>query len=320
MSQTIIGVDLGGTLIRVARLDSALNILERREIPTQVELGPERVIERMIELIRSLLPIDSSPLLGIGVSSPGPLNPTTGVVVSPPNLTGWKDVPLAQKLNAAFGVPVYIGKDANVAVLAEAARGAARGYRNVVYVTLSTGIGGGVLVNGRLLLGLDGFASEVGHMVLVVDGKASSVEKEAAGLALAQKARDRIAAGESSIILDMAQGDVAQISSKIVGQAARQGDALALDIVRRAGWIIGLGMVNILHVFNPEMIVIGGGLSNMGDLLFTPMHDAIAQHVIDPNYASRCKFEIAALGENVSIIGAAALVSTEGGVRSFLEG
>lgn len=312
---TIIGVDLGGTLIRVARLDSALNILERREIPTLAAEGPDRVIARMIDLIRTMQA--GLPIAGIGVSSPGPLNPTTGVIVAPPNLPGWDNIPLAQHLREAFGVPVYVGKDANVAVLAESARGAAQGYRHAVYVTLSTGIGGGVLVDGRLLLGLDGFASELGHMVLVVGDRVTSVEKEACGLALAQQARDRLAAGEASIISEFVQGDLARIDSKMIGQAAAQGDAVALSIVRRAGWIIGLGMVSILHVFNPEVIVIGGGLSNMGDLLFDPMHAAIKQHVIAADYAARCHIERAALGENVSIIGAAALVSTEGGSRAF---
>lgn len=314
MSESIIAVDLGGTLIRVARLDQSLNILDRREIPTYADQGSQRVIARMIDLIREMLPRNG--LTGIGVSSPGPLNPVTGVIVSPPNLHGWRDVPLAQILGEAFGVPVYVGKDANVAVLAEAARGAARGYKHVVYVTLSTGIGGGVLVDGRLLLGMDGFASELGHMVIIADGRVSSIEKEAAGPALAQQARDRLTRGEPSSLRDAAQGDFARIDSKMIGMAAAQGDALALDIVRRAGWIIGLGMVNILHVFNPEVVVIGGGLSNMGDLLFVPMREAMTQYVIEPAYVSRCRIERAALGENVSVIGAAALVTTKGGALS----
>jgi glucokinase len=318
MTGDIIGVDLGGTRIRVARLDSSLNILERREIPTLADQGHASIIARMIDLIRDLLPPEG--VVGIGVSSPGPLNPITGVIVAPPNLTGWKDVPLAQTLREAFSLPVYVGKDANVAMLAEAARGAARGFRHAVYVTLSTGIGGGVLVNGRLLLGLDGFAAELGHMVLVVDGRVSSVEKEACGLAIAQHARDHIARGAATIMRDVVGDDLARLDSKMVGQAAAQGDAVALEIVRRAGWIIGLGMVSILHTFNPEIVITGGGLTQMGDLLLAPMREAITQYVIDSAYAARCRFELAALGENVSIIGAAALVSTEGGVRAFIEG
>ncbi|MBZ0302314.1 MAG: ROK family protein, partial [Anaerolineae bacterium] len=166
----IIGVDLGGTRIRVARLDEDLNILARDETLTLGQDGPDRVIERMIDLIGRLWPQDDI-VTGIGVSSPGPLDPLTGVVLAPPNLPGWHHVPLAQRLQQAFKVPTYVGNDANVAVLAEVARGAARGCKHAIYVTLSTCIGGGVLIDGRLLLGHRGFAGHVGHMLMIIDGQ-----------------------------------------------------------------------------------------------------------------------------------------------------
>jgi glucokinase len=314
----IIGVDLGGTRIRAALLDDNLSILMRDETLTLGEEGPDAVIGRMMDLIRNVWP-QSGPVLGVGVSSPGPLDPVTGVVLAPPNLPGWHHVPLAQRLKEAFNVPVYVGNDANVAVLAEVARGAARGCKHAIYVTLSTGIGGGVLIDGRLLLGHGGFAAEIGHMVMLINGQELRFEQAAAGPALAKQARERIEQGAESIISQLVQGDLSRIDSKIVGQAAAQGDALALEIVQRAGRLIGLGLTSLLHLFNPEILVIGGGVSKMGSLLLDPMRAAIRESVIYEGYIDRLRIEMAALGEDVSIIGAAALVHTQGGQAPLLE-
>ncbi|HLV37424.1 MAG TPA: ROK family protein [Spirillospora sp.] len=313
----IIGVDLGGTRIRAARLDDDLNILLRDETLTLADEGPDRVIGRIIDLIRAVWPPQAE-VTGIGVSSPGPLDPVTGVVLAPPNLTGWHHVPLAQRLREVFNVPTYIGNDANVAVLAEVSRGAAQGCKHAIYVTLSTGIGGGVLIDGRLLLGHRGFAAHVGHMLMVIDGQELRLEQVAAGPAIARQARERIERGDSSVIRDLVQGDLTRIDSRIVGQAAQQGDPLALEIVQRAGRIIGLGLTSLLHLFNPEIIVIGGGVSKIGDLLLDPMRAAIRESVIYEGYIDQLRIEMAALGEDVSIIGAAALVHTQGGMIPLL--
>jgi glucokinase len=149
---------------------------------------------------------------------------------------------------------------------------------------------------------------------MVADGQPSTLEKEAAGPALARKARARLEKGEKSTISDMVGGDLDQISGATVGKAAQAGDALALDIVRTAGKMVGLGMVSLLHLFNPEILVFGGGVSLLGDLLFDPMRDAIQTYCIDSAYWRDLRIEPAALGENVSVIGAASLVVTRGGV------
>jgi glucokinase len=314
----IIGVDLGGTLIRAARLDPALNVLERTETLTLAEEGPDAVIGRMISAIRAVWP-QVEPVIGIGVSSPGPLDPVTGVVLAPPNLHGWYHVPLAQRLHETFHVPAYVGNDANVAVLAEVARGAARGCKHAIYITLSTGIGGGVLMDGRLLLGHGGFATEIGHMIMIIDGQVLRFEQAAAGPAIARQARERIERGAPSLITSMVQGDLSRIDSQVVGQAAQQGDPLAQEIVQRVGRIIGLGLTSLLHLFNPEIIVIGGGVSKIGDLLFDPMRAAIRESVIYEGYIDRLRIEMTALGDDVSIIGAAALVHTQGGQVPLLD-
>ncbi|MBC8100868.1 MAG: ROK family protein, partial [Armatimonadetes bacterium] len=191
MAEVIISVDLGGTRIRAARLDHTLKILERQETPTLAHLGKDATLARIQALIRTVLPTDGSTVVGIGISAPGPLNPTTGVVVAPPNLDGWHNVPLGEVLHTAFHVPVYVGNDANLAVLAEYTHGAARGsgLRHVIYITHSTGIGSGIICDGRLLLGRDGLAAEVGHIPLVLDGgRVSTLEQEAAGPDMATQA------------------------------------------------------------------------------------------------------------------------------------
>jgi glucokinase len=320
MADVIIGVDLGGTRIRAARLDLALNILQREEILTEAADGPDAVIERMIGLIRRVLPEDLSQVKGIGVSSPGPLNPVTGVVIAPLNLPGWHHVPLADRLHAAFNVPVYVGNDANVAVLAEVAQGAARGHKNAIYITVSTGVGSGILVDGRLLLGRDGYAAELGYtMVLDSHGQPVILEREASGTGIARIARERLAAGEKSQMLDLVDGDISRVGGKVVGQAAKAGDPLALEIYAYAGRTLGLAIVSLLHLFNPEIIVIGGGVTAQGDLIFNPIRETVKAYVVDDAYLQDMPIVLAELGEDVSIIGAAALIQTQGGAVSLLE-
>jgi glucokinase len=319
MSQFVIGVDLGGTRIRAARLDEHLTILDRVETLTRADEGLEPTLQRIKYLIAQVVPDDPDQVAGIGISAPGPLNPETGVIVAPPNLPGWTNVPLGDILKDAFHTPVYVGNDANVAALAEVSLGAAQGYQHAIYITISTGIGSGIIANDRLLLGKQGLAAEFGHIVIWVDDHVGTLETEAAGPDMALQAANRITDGEPSIMRDMVAGKLNIIDGKIVGDAALQGDALALDIVTRSGRLIGMGIVNLLHLFNPEIIVIGGGVSTMGSILFDPMNEAIRQHAIAPDYWQDLIITAPALGEDVSIYGAAALVVTQGGVTDVSE-
>jgi glucokinase len=316
MSEVIISVDLGGTRIRAARLDPTLKILERKETPTLAHEGLEPTIGRIKTMIRSVLPTDGSIVTGIGISAPGPLNPQTGVVVMPPNLPGWHNVPLAGILRDEFKMPVYVGNDANLAALAEFLSGAAKGsYRHIIYVTISTGIGSGIIVDGRLLLGKSGLAAEVGHIPLIVDEeRVSTLEEESAGPDMAQQAIRQIQAGEGSLIKELVSGDLSLVTGSTIGLAAQKDDALALKIVHRSGVMVGLGLVTLLHLFEPEIIVIGGGVSNLGNLIFDPIRETVQRYIQDPAYIEGVPIVQAALGDDVSIIGAAALVSTRGGV------
>lgn len=317
MTEYIIGIDLGATRLRVACLDPDLHILERKEILTLSEQGPDVTIQRMIDLVHEVMPTEGG-CLGIGISSAGPTNPYTGMIVAPPNLHGWHNVPIAPMLHDHFGITTYLGNDANVAVLAEATRGAARGSEHAIFITVSTGVGSGIITDGHLLQGRAGLGAEAGHIIMVAEeGRVTTLEKESSGTALARRAREHMVRGDHSIMWDMASGDADKLTGKIVGTAAQQGDALALTLVRHAGRMLGLGMVSLLHLFSPDVLVFGGGVSQLGDLLFDPMREAIREYSLDESYWDGLRVERARLGDNVSLVGAGALVITAGGIEQI---
>ncbi|MBC7872129.1 MAG: ROK family protein [Chitinophagaceae bacterium] len=319
MSEVIIGVDLGGTRIRAGRLDKHLEILERVETLTLADEGLESTLGRIKAEIHKVLPQDKTQVLGIGVSAPGPLNPETGVIVRPPNLLGWEDVPLGDILHQEFGVPVYLGNDANLAALAEVARGVAYGYKHAIYLTVSTGIGSGIVIDGRLLLGREGLAAEAGHMVMMVGDRVSTLETEAAGPDMARLAVERIKTGEKSMMTEFVNDDLEAITGSVVGRAAQAGDPLAQELIQRTGFLVGLGIVNLLHLFNPEIVVVGGGVTHVGEMLFKPMREAIQKYAIDDAYWRDLRLESPALGDDVSLIGAAVLVATRGGQATIAQ-
>lgn len=318
MTDVVIGVDLGGTRLRAGRLDTQLNFLERTEMFTKADEGLDATLGRIKDIIKQVLPEDIRTLKGIGISVPGPCNPETGVVVAPPNLPGWKDVPLSQILKDEFAVPIYLGNDANVAALAEVSVGSAQGYRHVIYITVSTGIGTGIINDGRLILGKTGIGNEAGHMVILVDGeKVSTLEKEAAGPALIRQVRKRLEAGEHSILTELCNNDLEQIDGKMISDAVISSDAMAIEIAKRGGKIVGLGVANLLHIFNPEVVVIGGGVSYIGDMWFDEVRTAVKANTIDDDYWNDTPIIPSEISEDVSILGSATLVLTKGNKKKL---
>lgn len=323
MSKTIISIDMGGTQLRAARLDENLKIVTRYATPTNAKEGLNATLDRIIKVIREVMPQgdEADEVEGIGISAPGPLNPWTGVVVAPPNLPGWHNVPLVDIVKREYNLPTYLGNDANVAALAESMLGAAKReeYRNVVFLTQSTGVGSGVIVDGRMLLGRAGLAAEAGHVPIIVDGgRVSSIEMECAGPSMARRARMFIEQGRESMIDDMVKGDLSAIIGRHVGLAAVSGDALAGEIVAYVARVMGLGIVGLLHMFNPDVVVLGGGVAiGLGNMLFEPLRQTVEQYVRDPEYI--VPIVPAELGDDVSLIGAAALVPTQGGIIDVAE-
>ncbi len=308
----VIAVDLGGTNIRSALCDPQGQILKRIKRPTQGHEGPQAVIARVVESIRAVLPeAQEGSVIAAAVASPGPLNPYKGIVNYAPNLPGWLDVPLRDILQRELGFPVEIGNDANLAALGEQRYGAARGVADMAYITLSTGIGAGVILNNRMVLGAHGLAVEVGHTVMDVNadwshaGVPGSFEGLASGTAIGRRAQRRLKEGAKSRMLELAHGDCAAVTAKEVAEAGREGDALALEIIEQIARIIGLGFVNVFHLYDPAMIVAGGSVSLMGDMLFDPVRKTVQQYAMPP-YRGR-PIVPAALGDDCGLLGAAAL-------------
>jgi glucokinase len=312
--EVYIAVDLGGTRIRAARFTPELQMEQRVEGLTLADEGPQPVIRRIVEQARAVWPSDGRTVRAVGVSVPFSPSPDGNVITGGPNMPGWMQIQLHDLLREQLGTDIYIGNDANIAAIAEATMGAARGYRDVIFLTISTGIGSGVLVDGKLLVGSDGIGAECGLMILGDDGtRAYTLEDETAGPAIARHAREAIERGEQSTILEYAGGSVESITAKEVGQAATAGDPLARRLIERSGRLIGLGTLSLLHLFNPQIVVIGGGVAEgTGDLLLRPLQEAIKKDALDRAYWEHLAIVPATLGENVSLIGAAALALRKG--------
>ncbi len=306
----VIAVDIGGTQIRTALCDRACAILKRAAVPTP-QSGAEALEAQLEGAIRAVWPEEGSPA-AIGVAATGPVDPWSGVILRCQNIAGCDGYPLRARIESVLGVPTVVGKDTNLAALAEWRLGAGRGKAHMVYLTISTGIGSGIIVDNRLLLGAHGIAAEAGCMILEPDGPPCTcgshrgcLEALASGWAIARDARARLAAGEPSILAALVGGELAALSAKTVHEAARAGDGLALDILRRAGRYIGLGLINLAHLFNPEVFIIGGSVSKAGELLLGPAREALHAGTISEHFWRQTPIVAAALGDDVGLAGAA---------------
>jgi glucokinase len=300
----IIGVDLGGTQLRAALADERGQIYDEVRVRTATDEGSAAVIEQIVACIarvRAALPAGGD-LIGIGIGSPGPLDPYEGVVLNPPNIPGWDNIPLRAIITERTGLPVELGNDANSAALGEWMFGAGRGRQNMVYITVSTGIGGGVIADGRLLLGYRGSAAEVGlHIVDPVNFH--YWEELASGTGLANAAADAMIDEPGSLLHGLASAET--VTAADVSRAAAAGDALALRLMDREGELLGLGLVNILHLFAPEQILLGGSVAIHNPGLIERARTVIRRraHAIYQDVP----IELAALGDRAGILGAVAL-------------
>lgn len=312
-STYVIGIDLGGTHIRAGLVDEGGHILRRAATDTPASEGVEAVLDRIEHLTREVcVDVPLSDVHTIALAVPGPIDITSHTVRFAPNLRGWQDVPVAELLSRRLGRPVLIGNDANLATLGEHRFGAGRGIDHLIYITVSTGIGGGVIIDGRLLLGQHGYASEIGHHTVNPDGplckcgKHGCLEALASGTAVAREGRLAVVAGEPTRLKEACGGDIWRIDARMVTEVARQGDEIALDILASAGYYLGVGIANLLHMFNPRRVILGGGLMKAEDLLTDPMWDAIREHA-HSIYLEDLGIVEAALGDDTGILGAAAL-------------
>ena len=309
-----LSADIGGTQLRAALFAAeGVKPLRRAALPTR---GDEPVVERLKRLLRSVQP-DSGILLGIGVAAPGPLDPVRGVVLEAPNIPGWHNLPLKALLENEFGAPVVVDNDANLAAVGEWRYGAGRGHHHLLYLTISTGIGAGVIVNDRLLHGARGLAAELGHVTVVPDGplcgcgKRGHLEAVASGTAIARMAAEALAAGENSSLAELSRPP----NAANVAAAAQAGDPLALRIFTKAGTHLGRALAGFLHIFNPEVVILGGGVTQAGGVLLRPLEETMRAEVMSPAYLEGLKITTAELGDNAGLLGALAAIRAKAGPR-----
>jgi len=301
-----IAIDIGGTQLRAAVY------APETQIPAKIQrikshAPGEKVFDRLVTLVESVWPANET-VTAIGVSAPGPSDPRAGVVMTTPNIKEWRDFPLSAKLTESFHVPSFLGNDANLACLAEWKFGAGRGHHNVLYLTVSTGVGGGVIVEGRLMEGRHGLAAELGHVTVDANPNApicgcgfrGHLESFSSGTGIEHFVADELAAGRASSL----KGSP---SAQQISKAASAGDELARAAFARAGKYLGVGVANYLHIFDPDIVIFGGGVSMSGALLFDPFNASLRERVIHPSYLDGLEIATAELGDDGGLLGALAL-------------
>jgi len=312
----VVGMDMGGTKILAGVVDESGKILGSYKRATKAYAGPDEVIDRMAKTVEDAVKragVSMSQIEAVGCGAPGPLDPDKGIIWHTPNLPGWNNVPLADMLEDRLGVPVFIENDVNLGTLGECALGAAKGAQDVVGIFPGTGIGGGLVLDGRLRQGFRKNAAELGHMVIMADGpycgcgKRGCAESVASRTAIERDIRAGLAAGRKSMIADMIKGERGErITSGALAQAYQAGDPLVTEIISRAQYNLGLLTSAIINLVDPEVIVFGGGLVEaMGDEFLEPIRPVAYQYSLNQRDIEDLKIVPAKLGDNAALLGAA---------------
>lgn len=304
-----IAVDVGGTQMRAAsyRENDIEPLHFIRKSTQQENQSPE---ESLISIIKQVWP-EGEAVNAIGVATPAPIDLRAGVIVKAPNISQWRHFPIVNHLEKTFSVPVRLDNDANLAALGEWKFGAGRGHHHLVYVTVSTGIGGGIIVNDQLLHGTRGLAAELGHISvdpngpLCPCGQYGHLEAIASGTSIARKAREAVQRGQQTSL-----SAVPEITAKAVAEAARHGDELANSIMRNAGYYLGRAFADFLHIFNPSALIIGGGVSMSGGLILDPIRESLEEHALSPEYLEELVVTTAELGDEPGLIGAMVMAAS----------
>ena len=309
----VVGIDIGGTNIVAGTVaEDGSEVLGLVSEPTLAEQGAEGVLSRIMKLTRaSMAAARGKEIAGLGIGSPGPLDTTTGVVLLTPNL-GWVNFPLRDRVAGALGMPATLDNDANCAIFGEWWRGAARGASHVVGLTIGTGIGGGIVLAGRVYRGKSDIAGEIGHMTIDLNGRRCKcgnygcLEAYASGPAIAARAIEGIEAGADSSLPRYVNGDLARITAQIVYEAAHDGDGYALEVVHDTAKFLGAGVANVVNIFNPEVVVICGGVTLAGDKLFLPLRSEVKRRAFKPAVEA-CRIVPGELTGTAGVYGAAAV-------------
>jgi glucokinase len=309
----VVGIDLGGTNIVVGTVaEDGSELIGLVSEPTLPEQGSDAVVARIVRLARaSLAEARGKTIAGVGIGSPGPLDTARGLVLLTPNL-GWTNFPLRDRITEALGLPATLDNDANCAIFGEWWRGAARGAEHVVGLTIGTGIGGGIVLWGEIYHGASDIAGEIGHMTIDSTGRRCKcgnygcLEAYASGPAIAARAVEGVEAGADTSLPEYVRGDLSQITAQVVYEAAHDGDEYAREVVHDTAKVLGAGVANIINIFNPQVVVICGGVTLAGDQLFVPLRSEVKRRAFKPA-ANACRIVPGELTGTAGVYGAAAV-------------
>ena len=320
MLDRVVAIDLGGTNLRAAVVATDGAISHHRSIPTDSEQGPENIVGRLVGLIDEVATAAGlGPDAPTGVAVPGPLDPHRGIVYFMPNLKGWRDFPLGDALRSRTARPIRLGNDGNCAALGEARFGAGVGVDDLIYFALGTGVGGGIISGGRLIDGPHGLSGEVGHVVVALDGprchcgSIGCLEAYVAGWAISRDAELVATTTDGERLRLVAAGD--PLNATLVAAAAAAGDPAALAILERAGRALGAAIGALVNLFNPALVVVGGGVGTIGEALLAPARRGLADHSF-PTARARMDLVSSVLGDDTALLGAAALAFDRASPRS----
>jgi glucokinase len=310
-----LGVDVGGTNLKLAALWSDGVVIASKQIPTQADAGPEEGSRRLIDALRQLQRqegIDSGEMRAIGLDCAGIVDPEKNLVLDSPNLRRWEGFPLAERLESAFGVPTFLENDVNAMAYGEWRRGAGRGTRHMLCLALGTGVGGGLILDGRLYRGAHGAAGELGHTTLDMHGPQCScpnvgcLERHIGSEYIAARAREKLAASEQASSLRELPGE--KLTPGVLDRAAEAGDVVAAQVFEEVGTLLGQGLVSLVNVFDPERVVLGGGVLKAGAKLIEPAQRVLRSRAMSVP-ARHVELVAAALGDDAALIGATLLAA-----------
>ncbi len=307
-NEMFIGIDLGGTNIKGGLVNSEGIILEEKDIPTEVQGGVDHVLSRMADVIRSLVKSAGKiPIRGAGIGCPGQINVKRGIYHQGPNFPGWDGVPIVFELEKRVGIPIVIDNDANLAALGEYAYGGGKGVAGMILVTLGTGVGGGIILDGALFHGISDAAGEIGHTSIHMQGpvcacgRRGCLEAYVGTKGILSRMKQKLADGSKSVLSGKPSDT---ITPKDIGMAAAGGDAPAVEVLRETGDILGFGLANLANLLNVEKIVVGGGIANAGDFILKPAQAALDREAL-PVVREVCRVVKAELGNSAGLVGAA---------------
>ena len=314
MGNYVIGIDLGGTNLKAGLVGKDGKITHRLSIKTNYNADPQAISNQIFELIDEIIKeahVKKSDIIGVGLGSPGLIDKKGETIIFSPNLPRWRNIPIKLFVTERFCMPCVLENDANAAAWGEKWVGAGKDVNSLVMLTLGTGIGGGIVIDNKLWRGANNVAAEIGHMIIQMDGPKCScgnsgcIEAYASATAMVRRFKESLKGGASSSLKDSRE-----ITAKMINDAAFQGDRASLDIIEETGRYLGIALVNVMHILNPEMIVLTGGMIGSGELLMNPIRQVTKQKAFEASYKDT-KIVFSQLGNDAGIIGAAGCLLKE---------